>query len=1196
MKIYFKHLQIVQISLYSILLLFEPSFCQNIQLPNVDTVNLIGGNIVYVNINASGANNGNSWSDAFTNIEDGIEKANSSNAQVWVAKGTYRENLVMQNSVGIYGGFNGNETSLNDRNPSQNITTIDGQRRTRTILCYGSNTVDGLTIKNGYVPEGNGGVLQNRGGGILFYMANGAVKNNFISDNSAGWGGGIYVEGNVNNPGYVLIEYNIITRNTGTSCAGGIEIDHSRATVRFNTIVDNIGHGLEIPTHPPITYGEFHSNIVDGNLFNNHPRWNGYRPKGMDVWAYARACTDYTFIGEIWDYDSRWGSPFDHPTNIYGDHENKDPRFINRQGRDFRLQSNSPCKGTGKPSGGSATNMGAIQGGSTTSETVSTPNQPSGPSSGTINQNLSYSTGGSSSSSGHTVEYQFNWGDGNYSGWGSSSQSHSYANSGNYSIQARARCITHTNIMSGWSASRSVSISADSYTLSISIYPSGKGTVSRNPNKNSYNYDETVWLTATPSSNYLFDQWGGALSGNTNPRKIIMNDNKSVTAYFKQIPEEVSTPNKPSGPASSKIDLSVTFTTSGSICNYGHAVEYQFSWGASDQSEWGFSSQSTNYSTVGTFTISARARCKNDTNILSDWSSGKSFSTSGYKLNISINPSAAGTVSINPLKYQFNSGEVVQLFANPSSDYLFDKWSGDLSGSDNQVLLIMNNDKKVIAHFKQIPEKISTPNKSTGASDGKVDQNLTFTTDGSSSNLGHSVEYQFSWGDSTESSWNGNSSSHAYTNPGTYQVRTQARCIDHPNIVSDLSESQSITITPNFYSISGKACYYSGEQPIQNVTIAVSGDKDTNQQTDTNGEYTLQLECDKNFKMTPIKAKGMNIGYLDITMYDAVLAARYSMGLEQLDDYQQIAADVDRDGNVSLFDAVLIARYTIELPSPTDSSCVSEWTFSPSERFYQNLNSNFSDQNFFGIILGNIHGSWQPPGSIKINRLKTLTYQYLDKIKIEKERVILPLIIDPEQNVQSIEIELMYDSNALNFQKIEKTKLSEKFQLFHNNCKGQLRVGMFSVTPSNGGGVLLKLIFSTNPSFNKKVFFHLKEFKINKKINMQVKMEIILNKKVFPITNYKLSQCYPNPFNNSTQFNLDLPESGFIFAVIYNIKGQEIIKLIENNFPAGHHILKWNGTDEAGTFVNSGIYLLKLVFNGKSGSKESSIRRIMLMK
>ncbi|MFQ5822678.1 MAG: hypothetical protein ACE5JB_01335, partial [bacterium] len=94
-------------------------------------------------------------------------------------------------------------------------------------------------------------------------------------------------------------------------------------------------------------------------------------------------------------------------------------------------------------------------------------------------------------------------------------------------MKARARCQTHTSVVSGWSGTKSVSISLVS--LSITVNPSGSGTVSKSPNKSGYDYNENVQLTANPSSGWQFDHWSGDLSGSQNPTTITMNGDKSVT-------------------------------------------------------------------------------------------------------------------------------------------------------------------------------------------------------------------------------------------------------------------------------------------------------------------------------------------------------------------------------------------------------------------------------------------------------------------------------------------------------------------------------------------------------------------------------------------------------------------------------------------------------------------------------------------
>ena len=81
--------------------------------------------IIYVKSNASGSNNGSSWANAYTGLQAGITAA-SSGDQVWVAAGTYGHSIAMKEGVQIYGGFNGTETLLSQRNWTTNICEIIG--------------------------------------------------------------------------------------------------------------------------------------------------------------------------------------------------------------------------------------------------------------------------------------------------------------------------------------------------------------------------------------------------------------------------------------------------------------------------------------------------------------------------------------------------------------------------------------------------------------------------------------------------------------------------------------------------------------------------------------------------------------------------------------------------------------------------------------------------------------------------------------------------------------------------------------------------------------------------------------------------------------------------------------------------------------------------------------------------------------
>jgi len=77
-------------------------------------------------------------------------------------------------------------------------------------------------------------------------------------------------------------------------------------------------------------------------------------------------------------------------------------------------------------------------------------------------------------------------------------------------------------------------------------------------------------------------------------------------------------------------------------------------------------------------------------------------------------------------------------------------------------------------------------------------------------------------------------------------------------------------------------------------------------------------------------------------------------------------------------------------------------------------------------------------------------------------------------------------------------------------------------------------------------------------------------------TRYALYQNYPNPFNPSTQIRFDLKENGDVRLVIYNVMGQEVRTLLSARMNAGQQVVAWDGTDDHGRNVGSGVYIYRL--------------------
>jgi hypothetical protein len=88
-----------------------------------------------------------------------------------------------------------------------------------------------------------------------------------------------------------------------------------------------------------------------------------------------------------------------------------------------------------------------------------------------------------------------------------------------------------------------------------------------------------------------------------------------------------------------------------------------------------------------------------------------------------------------------------------------------------------------------------------------------------------------------------------------------------------------------------------------------------------------------------------------------------------------------------------------------------------------------------------------------------------------------------------------------------------------------------------------------------------------------------------------LKQNYPNPFNPSTKICYTLKNPGPAELSVYNIKGQKVATLVNTEMTAGNHEVVWNGKDENGVGVSSGIYFYRL----ESGSV-SLTKKMILMK
>jgi hypothetical protein len=85
---------------------------------------------------------------------------------------------------------------------------------------------------------------------------------------------------------------------------------------------------------------------------------------------------------------------------------------------------------------------------------------------------------------------------------------------------------------------------------------------------------------------------------------------------------------------------------------------------------------------------------------------------------------------------------------------------------------------------------------------------------------------------------------------------------------------------------------------------------------------------------------------------------------------------------------------------------------------------------------------------------------------------------------------------------------------------------------------------------------------------------------------------YPNPFNPVTNIAFNVNVSGNVVIEIYNSRGQKVSSLTDDYYAAGEHNIIWDGTNDRGDNVASGIYLYKM----KAGGRYTSTKKMILLK
>jgi len=275
------------------------------------------------------------------------------------------------------------------------------------------------------------------------------------------------------------------------------------------------------------------------------------------------------------------------------------------------------------------------------------------------------------------------------------------------------------------------------------------------------------------------------------------------------------------------------------------------------------------------------------------------------------------------------------------------------------------------------------------------------------------------------------------------------------------------------------------------------------------------------------------------------------------------AGDYDQNGvlNFDDFDDFVIAW----------NNDVSEYELAPHQGEIPYINIQ-PDSSFDIFDLATFASMWNWTAGLSLSAPLTESYHYEDFIS-EQNGNELEVSLPISEFVASQTI-IKYDPNVVQIlvadDGLAKVSSSGLSMVDVNPDSGFILITSSHLTDSNDDDLNLKLIPDTKQRYTIEIAFQGSDMDANV-VQKRSRVELL------PIpTSYSLSQNYPNPFNASTTLEYGLPKNSELSISIYDIRGRFVKDIYTGEKQAGYHVTQWNGSNDVGQNVASGLYFIVL--------------------
>ncbi|MFH1700168.1 MAG: choice-of-anchor J domain-containing protein [Candidatus Zixiibacteriota bacterium] len=397
----------------------------------------------------------------------------------------------------------------------------------------------------------------------------------------------------------------------------------------------------------------------------------------------------------------------------------------------------------------------------------------------------------------------------------------------------------------------------------------------------------------------------------------------------------------------------------------------------------------------------------------------------------------------------------------------------------------------------------------------------------------------------------------------------------------------SVQIIDNAGIISGRVSYYTLSSNIADVEIHVAGPGNDQVITNQDGWYMFEGMPDGNYTVSATH----DADDAGVDILDAILIMNKLAGIIDLSPYESVAADVNQDCQVKIVDVVKILRKITMLENfPGNWSFMDRsfaigndnWCAAPNNISRTVAGNSLMDLHFVGVRKGDVNGDWNPQNEfyakLKDNDNGQVNMAFRDAVFEEDGRFDISLTLSNGNSLAGLEIHLSYDSEQIEFIGVNSDILPGLVANAEDNNIHLAWIDIDKPLKKSDDVDAVKLTFRMrNNNDNPPSIKYDRVIAADERARQYSVFvsNLSLSSGVIP-SRFSLAQNYPNPFNPITKIAFHLPVINEVRLDVFNVLGQRVRTLVDGLKEPGVHSVIWDGKDDAGALVASGIYFYSL--------------------